>query len=243
MRILGRDGVGKATLARALERWHADGDLGPDGPEAPKVVGGAPADTAVYVFAGEPRATDAAAIGRLRAEPVPLVVVWAKADAAGSWRVADAWAREWAAELGLSVTPVMALLGLVDFSAADHRLLRAIAASPLAVPESVAEAAAALGPLEAAELPAALGGYGLACAVGALREDPDLGRGELSQRLRALAGIDAVADRLAAAATGQDQRRAAECRRRMVAAVLTDCAARDALEAALLDATVDAGPS
>ncbi|ADG77012.1 putative protein OS=Tsukamurella paurometabola (strain ATCC 8368 / DSM / CCUG 35730 /CIP 100753 / JCM 10117 / KCTC 9821 / NBRC 16120 / NCIMB 702349/ NCTC 13040) OX=521096 GN=Tpau_0369 PE=4 SV=1 [Tsukamurella paurometabola] len=219
VRLLGRDGVGKSVLAAALERR---------GIATTKRDSG---DANLYCLAGGLRATDRAAIATLAAGRTPLLVAWTKADAAGSWRAADARAAELAGELGRPVLAVMALLDVIGTDELD--IARRLAASAFALPESVAEAAAALG--DDASVLVRTGGYGLACAIGALRETPSLSTDELLPRLHELSGVDLLAEPVIAAFAGFEARREAEFDETLRTVARTDCARRDEAEHLLLD--------
>ncbi|MDP0397089.1 hypothetical protein [Tsukamurella strandjordii] len=219
VRLLGRPGVGKTVLAAALRSRGLDAGL--DGA----------ADAHLYCVAGGLRATDRAAIDTLAADATPLLVAWTKADAAGSWRAADAYAEQLAATLGRPVLAVMALLDAIE--PADVEAARRLADSALALPESALEAAAALG--DDAPLLHRMGGYGLACAMGALRERPTLPGDELLPRLRELSGVDLLLPPLAEAFADCAARREAEFDETLRAAARTDCTRRDAAEQLLLD--------
>ncbi|CAM3332937.1 hypothetical protein [Tsukamurella hominis] len=221
VRLLGRAGVGRTTLgvalrARAVETAEDDGG----------------ADALLYCFAGGLRATDRAAIAALDADPTgPAVIAWTKADAAGSWRAADEYAARLGEVLGRPIVAVMALLDGVD--ADDLPAIRRLAESPLALPESALAAAEALG--EDAPLLRRFGGYGLACALGALRETPSMPDEVLLAGLRELSGVDALLPPLAAALQGYEERREAEFDGVLRAVAATDCARRDEAEQLLLD--------
>ncbi len=220
LRVLGREGVGRATLAAALRARSitvADGE-------------GTGHDAVLYCFAGGLRATDRAAIDALGDDPAP-VIAWTRADAAGSWRAADDYAARLGEVLGRPVTAVMALLDAVD--PADLAAIRRLADSPLALPESALEAAHALG--EDAPLLRRLGGYGLACALGALRESPSMPDAELLASLRELGGVDGLLPAIAAALDGFPARREAEFDGALRAVAAADCARRDRAEQLLLD--------
>lgn len=79
------------------------------------------------------------------------------------------------------------------------------------------------------------GGYGLACALGALRETPSMPDDVLLASLRDLSGVDALLSPLAAALQGHEARREAEFDRTLRAVAATDCARRDEAEQLLLD--------
>ncbi|GAB3130954.1 hypothetical protein GCM10027289_16410 [Tsukamurella serpentis] len=224
LRLLGRSGVGKTVLAAALRRRGIDVDDGAGG------GGGvpAPADATAYCFAGGLRGSDRAAIETLADDP--LLVIWCRADAAGSWRAADAHTERVAEVLGRPVTAVMALLDAPDV---DLAVVRRIAGTDLALPESVLDAAVALG--GDADLLHRLGGYGLACAIGALREAPSMPDEELRTRLRELGGVDALLAPLAAAFHGCGERRRARFEDELRALAHADCARRDRAEQELLD--------
>lgn len=224
VRLLGRGGVGKTVLGSALRARSVEvSDGEPPG-----------ADAHVYCFAGGLRATDRSAIdtlGRLsESDGPPLIVAWTKADAAGSWRAADEYTDRLAEVLGRPVIPVMALLDSPDV---DLAAVRRVAGSDIALPESPLDAASALG--EDAGLLMPLGGYGLACAIGALRESPSMPDDEVLARLRELGGVDSLIDPLVAAFEGYEHRREAEFDRALRTAALTDCARRDAAERLLFD--------
>lgn len=216
VRLLGRGGVGRSVLGSALRRRGVE------------TSEGGPADATVYCFAGGLRATDRSAIAAL--SDGPLLVVWCRADAAGSWRAADAYAERLGAVLGRTVIPVMALLDDPDV---DPDAVRRLAGSALALPESVTEAAVVLG--DDAALLDRIGAYGLACAIGALRETPSMSDDELRYRLRELGGVDALLEPLGAAIEGCAARREAEFEDELRTVALTDCARRDRAEQLLLD--------
>ncbi|MDF0529897.1 hypothetical protein P0W64_17840 [Tsukamurella sp. 8F] len=219
VRVSGRDGVGRATLARALAASGVD-IAGAEGP----------ADVDLYAFSGAPRAADRAAAAPGR------VVVWTKADAAGSWQAADARAAEYAALLGTPVVPVIALLATIELGAREYAALAAVAAAPRALPAPVSDMRAVLAPLGTDHLLDRLGGYGLACAVGALRERPDLTAAALSRRLRGLSGLDGLREPVRLAVRGMGVRRAAERLDALRELAVADPACRDACERELLDA-------
>ncbi|AUN38949.1 hypothetical protein [Tsukamurella tyrosinosolvens] len=221
VRLLGRAGVGRTVLGAAL-RARAVETVEDDGA----------ADAALYCFAGGLRATDRAAIAALSADPAgPPVIAWTKADAAGSWRAADDYAARLGEVLGRPVIAVMALLDGVD--PGDLPAIRRLAESGLALPESALAAAEALD--EDAPLLRRFGGYGLACALGALRETPSMPDDVLLASLRELSGVDALLPSLAAALQGHEARREAEFDRTLRAVAATDCARRDEAEQLLLD--------
>lgn len=219
VRLLGRGGVGRTTLAASLRARSVviadDGDA---------------ADATLYCFAGGLRGTDRAAIETLAAAG-PTVLAWTRADAAGSWRAADGYAARLSETLGRPVTAVMALLDHVD--PGDLRAVRRIAESGLALPESALDAAAALG--ADAPLLRRFGGYGLACALGALRETPSMPDDVLLASLRELSGVDALLPPLAAALEGYEGRREEEFDGALRIVAATDCARRDEAEQLLLD--------
>ncbi|TWS26824.1 hypothetical protein FK530_21935 [Tsukamurella conjunctivitidis] len=220
VRLLGREGVGRATLGAAL---RARGVAAVDDGDA---------DALLYCFAGGLRATDRAAIEALDADSAgPAVLAWTKADAAGSWRAADDYAARLGEVLGRPVVAVVALLDGAD--PADIPVIRRIAASGLALPESALAAAEALG--EDAPLLRRFGGYGLACALGALRETPSMPDEVLLASLRELSGVDALLPSLATALQGFEERREARFDGALRAAAATDCARRDEAEHLLLD--------
>ena len=159
------------------------------------------------------------------------MIAWTKADAAGSWRAADDYAARLGEVLGRPVIAVMALLDGVD--PGDLPAIRRLAESGLALPESALAAAEALG--EDAPLLRRFGGYGLACALGALRETPSMPDDVLLASLRDLSGVDALLSPLAAALQGHEARREAEFDRTLRAVAATDCARRDEAEHLLLD--------
>lgn len=221
VRLEGRDGVGLSTLAAAL-RSRSVALAGHD----------EDADAVLYCFAGGLRGTDRAAIAALDAGPAgPPVVAWTKADAAGSWRVADDYAARLGEVLGRRVIPVMALLDGLDADALPA--VRRLAASDLALPASALAAAEALG--EDAPLLRRFGGYGLACALGALRESPETPDDVLLATLRELSGVGALLGPLAAALQGHRERREAAFDATLRAVAATDCARRDEAEQLLLD--------
>ncbi|WP_019201229.1 hypothetical protein [Tsukamurella sp. 1534] len=221
VRLLGRDGVGKRVLGAALSRRGI-------------AVADGPSDAVLYCFAGGLRATDRAAIAALSDGPPsapPVVVAWTRADAAGSWRAADDYADRLAEILGRPVVPVMALLDAVDPD--DVPAVRGLAESPLVLPRSATAAAKALG--EEAPLLLRFGCYGLACALGALRETPSMPGDELLARLRELSGVDTLLPPLAEAFAGFEDRREAEFDDRLRGLARADCARRDEAEQLLLD--------
>ncbi len=221
VRLAGRPGVGLSTVAAALRSRSVVTAQGVDD-----------ADAVLYCFAGGLRATDRAAIAALDAGPSGApVVAWTKADASGSWRAADEYAARLGEVLGRPVIPVMALLDAI--AADDLPAVRRIAASGLPLPASALAAAEALG--EDAPLLRRFGGYGLACALGRLRESPSTPDDALLADLRALSGVDALLPPLAAALTGFEDRREAAFDARLRAVAATDCARRDEAEQLLLD--------
>ncbi|TWS17622.1 hypothetical protein FK529_19575 [Tsukamurella asaccharolytica] len=222
VRLLGRGGVGTTVLGAALRSR---------GVEAVEDGAGG-ADARLYCFAGGLRATDRAAIDVLCADPAgPPVIAWTKADAAGSWRAADDYAARLGEVLERPVIAVMALLDAVETS--DLPAVRRIAGTPLALPASALAAAEALG--ADAPLLRRFGGYGLACALGALRETPSMPDEELLASLRELSGVDALLPPLAAALQGYEERREAEFDGALRTVAATDCARRDEAEHLLLD--------
>lgn len=218
VRLLGRAGVGKSVLSAGL----VDRGLS---------VSDGPSDAVLYCFAGGLRETDRRAIDALSAGVVPLVVVWTKADVAGSWRAADDYAAALTEVLGRTVVAVMAILDSVDD--ADVATLRAIAESGVALPESATDAAATLG--DDAELLLRLGGYGVACAVGGLRSETEMADSELVARLRELSGIDALIPLLTEAFTGCGARRERELDAELRRVANAECIRRDEAEQVLLD--------
>ncbi|WP_139058056.1 hypothetical protein [Tsukamurella pseudospumae] len=220
VRVLGREGVGKTVLGAAL-RARSVG------------LSDGAADAVLYCFAGGLRATDRAALDDLAAGSPgpPPVVAWTRADAAGSWRAADAYAERLGDVLGRPVIPVMALLDDVD--PVDLPAVRRLAESDLALPESAVAAREALG--TDVGLLSRLGGYGLACAIGALRGSPSMPDDELLAGLRDLSGVDALLAPLAAAFDGHEERREAEFEDLLRIVAVTDCARRDDAERILLD--------
>ncbi|TWS22396.1 hypothetical protein FK268_19455 [Tsukamurella sputi] len=221
VRVLGRDGVGRTTLAAALAARSVATTERDDG-----------ADAVLYCFAGGLRATDRAAIEELDTGPDgPPVVAWIKADAAGSWRAADDYAARLGEVLGRPVIAVMALLDGVHPD--DLSAIRRLAESPLALPESALDAAEVLG--EDAPLLRRFGGYGLACALGALRESPSMPDDALLASLRELSGVDALLPPLTAALEGYEARREAAFDDALRTLAATDCGRRDEAEQILLD--------
>lgn len=219
VRLLGRGGVGKTVLGDALRSRGID--AGSDGSS----------DAHLYCVAGGLRDADRVTLEALAAGPVPLIMAWTKADAAGSWRAADAYAARLTEVLGRQVIAVMAVLETIDPD--DLPAVRRLAASPLALPESAVEAAELLA--DDAPLLGRFGGYGLACALGALRETPSMPDEELLASLRELGGVDALLEPLAAAFDGYAQRREGEFDHLLRTVARTDCARRDQAEQLLLD--------
>jgi hypothetical protein len=180
VRLLGRDGVGRRTLAAALRRRGVTVGCPDEGP-------GLDADIHLYCFTGGLRAADRVALDRLADRPQARHVAWCQADLAGSWRAADARAAELADLTGCPLTPVMAALDR-PLAVADLRGLRELAAAGIRLDTGSPTLTERLG--EHADLLQLLGGYGLGCAVGALRQWPELPDAQLSARLGELSGVD-----------------------------------------------------
>ncbi|MCM6777460.1 hypothetical protein NDR87_29070 [Nocardia sp. CDC159] len=197
IQVTGRARAGKSTLLHALALIAAEETAPVDEPgRADPVLDG---DLVVYVLAAVLQPADRRVLTALPADRT--LVVLNKADAIGSrWSDAVAAAERYARELGLPVLPVVATLAAharAHTPAEDdlrtlrrhvHRTDPAFTLSPELF------AAAAAGP-DVADRQALLdrwGLYGVACALTALRHDPELGPRPLLQLLHAAGGIEPV---------------------------------------------------
>lgn len=223
--LSGRDGAGKRTLAIALARRG--------------VVAGREGDVHLYCFAGGVRAADRRALDRLRRSVGPVLAVCCQADLAGSWRAADRAAAAAGAAAGMRVLPVMAILDS-PLEARCFDDLAHTAASGLGIDGDLPALACRLGPR--AYLLDLLGGYGLGCAVGALRQCPGLTRETLGARLAELSGVDAVAAGCAVPPVRLAAIRAAELDRRLHRLLISEPVRRDEIEARLLDRVARSAP-
>jgi hypothetical protein len=197
IQVTGRQGVGKSTLLRALALMSAE-ETGPvdDPGGADPVLDG---DLVVYVLSAALQLADRRALGNLPRDRT--LVVLNKADAVGvRWADAVTTAERCAAELGMPALPVVSDLavrtGAGTPADADLRTLRRHAhrADGSFTLSSELFTASAAGP-DAADRQAVLdrwGRYGVACALTAVRHEPDLGPQALRQVLHAASGIDAV---------------------------------------------------
>lgn len=229
--VRGRAGTGRDTLARALRDR-----LG----VAPIVPGDDVTDADIWCHAlvGWPRSDDLAAIRRLPAERT--VVVLTKADTLGEPEDARGRADDCAAVVGVSVTPVSAVLGCVDLSDDEVAFLHAMVDHDEPVPSMAATFVTGDGDERRLRtgLLRRLDQYGLLVAVDeiALARDQGrrLGAADLQAVLAAESGVDALRPVLAAMAPAVEAHR-----RRTVLDLLDRMAAtgvdRDAVEAVLAE--------
>ncbi|WP_026256534.1 hypothetical protein [Mycobacterium sp. 155] len=181
--VRGRPGVGAGTVADALGR-------------AGVVVSDA-GDVVVLVIAEVCKPEDRAALAELRRAEVPALIVFNKADLAGSGPggpMATARRRvdEVHALTGLPVVPMVALLAAVTLSADLVAAMRILAVQPadLTSADAFVSAAHPVSQTLRARLLATLDRFGVAHVSLALTRGADVD--ELPGLLRRLSGVDAV---------------------------------------------------
>ncbi|WP_233608191.1 hypothetical protein [Nocardia stercoris] len=194
IQVTGRARAGKSTLLRALALLSAEETPPVDEPDVPVPV--LDADLIVYVLGGALRDGDRGVLATLPADRT--VVVLNKADAVGTgWSEVVATAGQCARGIAMPVFPVVADLaartraGIPD----QHELTvlarhTAAADSLTLTPELFTAATAGTDVDDRAALLDRWGLYGVACALAALRHQPDLGPQSLLQVLHAGSGID-----------------------------------------------------
>ncbi|AZZ80726.1 hypothetical protein C5O27_06250 [Gordonia alkanivorans] len=125
VQVVGRPGVGRDTMARALRERLAPTvtGLGEDAPAA---------DLWLHVLAGPPRRADHELLSSLPADRV--VVVLGKADTHPDWEAAVDVARRCSTQLGLPVHAVSQLLACADLGAAEFAALTRLAAERAEMP-------------------------------------------------------------------------------------------------------------
>ncbi len=128
VQVVGRPGVGRDTMARALRERLALTVTGPG--EEPRAA--ADADLWLLVLAGPPRRADHELLSSLPADRV--VVVLGKADTHPDWEAAVDVARRSSTHLGLPVHVVSQLLGCADLDAAEFAALTRLAAERAEMP-------------------------------------------------------------------------------------------------------------
>ncbi|GAC67209.1 hypothetical protein [Gordonia soli] len=133
VQVVGRPGVGRDTMARAVRDRLAVTTIGPG--EAAE--GAADADLWVLLLAGLPRPEDRAALSRLPADRT--IVVLGKADTLGERDVALDLAHRSADVLGVSVVAVSQLLSCADVRDDEFDFLRAMVAAGEEMPSMSAE--------------------------------------------------------------------------------------------------------
>lgn len=183
--IVGRPGIGKRDLAEALAARI----------DAPVCVGSAPDGPrrTVVAIAESLRSADRIGPGD--------VVALVQAETFGSWRNADAAAAAIADRVGCPVYPVMTPFAARELTEQQLLQLRRLADSDRPVPRRTPELVAAVAavdpdgaePLAAQALAVQLGRYGIAVAVGALREHGRDPRALLAK----LSGVDELVGALA----------------------------------------------
>lgn len=197
IQVAGRAHAGRTTVLHALALMSAVETEPVDEPGAPDPE--LDADIVVYVLAGPPTPADRRMLATLA--PERTVVVLNKADAIGArWADAVTAAQRYGRELGLSVLPVVASLAVRTrsgaFTESELGVLRGLAASADPVltlsPELFTAPSAGPEVAEREQLLQRWDLYGVACALTALRHDPDLGPRPLLQILHAASGIDAL---------------------------------------------------
>ncbi|RJO77249.1 hypothetical protein D5S18_11345 [Nocardia panacis] len=195
IQVAGRAHSGRSTLLGALALMSALETDPVDAPGAPDPV--LDADIVLYVLAGTPTAADRRVLGELPA--ARTVVVLNKADSVGSrWADAVVAADRIGRDLGMSTLPVIASLAARTRSgvvtAADLVTLRrhAVTADPAFTlsPELFTSPAAGPDVAERVELLSRWDLYGVACALTAVRHDPDIAPTSLLQLLYAASGVE-----------------------------------------------------
>ncbi|MCH5641017.1 MULTISPECIES: hypothetical protein [unclassified Gordonia (in: high G+C Gram-positive bacteria)] len=127
VQVLGRDGVGRDTMARALRERLSLSVIGPGENDS-----AADADLWLYVLAGLPRRADVGAVRRLPADR--RIVVLGKADTHGDWDTAVQIAAKAADVLRTRVFTVSALLACADLDDDEFAQLRAWVADGVEMP-------------------------------------------------------------------------------------------------------------
>lgn len=225
--VLGRVGVGRDTMARALgERLSLAASDSAD------------ADLWVYVLAGLPRRADTDAIGKLPRDR--LIVVLGKADTHGDWDTATSIARNAAHRLGVPVAPVSALLACAQVSDDDFATLRGWASAGIEMPSMAGRFLS--GPPGSAErqtrldLLTRLDQFGIDLALTLIGESsPAAADGAtFTSFLHAASGISDLVEPLRAMAGPVRRRRRMQLRETIELAAMTGCD-RDAAEALLAD--------
>ncbi|MCZ0915097.1 MULTISPECIES: hypothetical protein [Gordonia] len=128
VQVVGRPGVGRDTMARALRERLALTVIGP-GEDARAA---ADADLWVLVLAGPPRRADHELLRSLPADRV--VVVLGKADTHPDWDAAVDAANRSSTQLGLPVHAVSQLLACADLDATEFTALARLAAEGAEMP-------------------------------------------------------------------------------------------------------------
>ncbi|WP_317451337.1 hypothetical protein [Gordonia jinghuaiqii] len=121
VQVVGRPGVGRDTMARALRERLSLTAIGPGEGKH----GAADADLWLLVLAGLPRRADHELLTSL--PPDRVVVVLGKADTHGEWETATAVASTCSTRLGVPVQPVSQLLACADLDPAEFAALTAMA--------------------------------------------------------------------------------------------------------------------
>lgn len=191
--VVGRGGVGRDTMARALRERLAVAAIGPgDEPEA-----SADADLWIHLLAGMPRRTDRKLLAELPAERT--IVVLGKADTHGHPDDAAVVAADAAAVLGRPVVSVSQLLACATITDDELAYLRTLVAADVVMPSMAGQFLAGLEPGSAERLMRMgllrrVDAFGIDTAMELIRsghraaDDADA----LSAALRALSGIDAL---------------------------------------------------
>ncbi|MGW0035282.1 hypothetical protein [Gordonia sp. NPDC003376] len=193
--VVGRPGVGRDTMARAVRRRLSVTTLGP-GEDAAALVD---ADLWLYVLTGVPRADDHRLLDQLPRERT--IVVLGKADTHDDPETAAAVAVAAAEMIGMPVTPVSGLLACADVTDEEWGFLTELDASGESMPSMAGRfLVGAPGSRERRMrhgLLRRLGRFGVDAALTCLADGTVDDATSLNTVLTAISGIEALPSRIA----------------------------------------------
>ena len=190
--VVGREGAGRDTMARALRERLAVTALGPG--EGPEVL--ADVDLWVYVLVGAVRTADRKALSQLPSDRA--IVVLGKTDCLADLDAARKAAAAASAEVGHQVTPVSALFACADVTTDEWDFLRELANGGAQMPSMaghflVGEAGSRECTMRTSLL-RRIDHFGIDLALGLLANDPDSvpDAGALNALLHSISGMRAL---------------------------------------------------
>nr|KOY49980.1 hypothetical protein ISGA_06820 [Gordonia sp. NB41Y] len=193
--VVGRPGVGRDTMARAVRSRLSVAALGP-GEDASVLLD---ADLWLYVLTGVPRADDHRLLEELPRDRT--IVVLGKADTHGDPETAAAVASAAAGMTGVPVNPVSGLLACADVTDDEWGFLTGLAESGESMPSMAGQFL--VGPPGSRErllrhrLLRRLDRFGVDIALTCLADGTVADVASLNTILRAISGIDALPSRIA----------------------------------------------